>query len=45
MSSVTDSSLLEQYLFTENKEDFLKGLVKGTLEHDWFRMLHTIINS
>jgi hypothetical protein len=42
-AAVTDVSRLEQYLFADgNKEEFFKTLVPGTLEHDWFHLLHAL---
>lgn len=42
MQSRLDISQLEAYLFSENKPEFLKSLVSGSFEYDFFYFLSVI---
>ena len=40
-----DSSILEQYLSAESKEEYLNKFVKGSNEDCFFRALHSLNES
>lgn len=44
MSSL-EIETLEKYLFTENKEDFIKSLIAGTDQYYYFNLLHALNSS